>query len=199
MLPVYKVSTTISFDRLFELPQNQIEYDWFGERVKNTLTFVVAVDPDRILLGTKVDAAPWYDPAHQQGQFIEGLWNKDVAEIFLASSSSPVYQEINLGPSGAWWSCFFSKYRKRDTSGFRMPEGVTTHSKIGPASWEAAIAIPLSQFSFPLDLEGDTRANVSFVIGKAKRQYLTWANIQQREPDFHRAEDFENIDMIAAS
>jgi hypothetical protein len=197
MLPVYKVSSSLSFEKLFTLPLNQIEYDWYGERVKNNVSFIVAVDPDNLILGAQVDASPWIDPSHESGQFVEGLWNKDVAEIFVASSESPVYQEFNLAPNGAWWSCFFSKYRKRDTAGFKMPQGVTTHSNIGSDSWQAAISIPLNQFCVPLDLEDTTRANVSFVVGKAKRQYLTWANIQQREPDFHRAEDFENIDLIA--
>lgn len=197
MLPVYKVSSALSFDKLFELPENQIEYDWFGERVKNPVAFVVAVDPDRMYLGAKVEANPWYDPTHTLGQYVEGLWNKDCAELFLSSSTSPVYQEFNLGPTGAWWSHSFSKYRKRDSSGFKVPQGVTTFSQIGSASWRAALSIPLNQFSVPLDLEDTTRANVSFVVGKAKRQYLTWANIQQREPDFHRAEDFENVDLIS--
>jgi hypothetical protein len=198
MLPVYQASTLLSFDKLFGLPINFIEYDWFGERVKNPVGFVVAVDPDNLYLAAKVEATPWHDPAHTQGQFVEGLWNKDVAEIFLGSADSPVYQEFNLGPTGAWWSCSFSKYRKRD-SAFTAPQGVKTFSKIGSAQWQAAIAIPLKQIAVPLDLEGSTRANVSFVVGKAKRQYLTWSNIQQREPDFHRAEDFENIDLISQS
>ncbi|MBN8548363.1 MAG: hypothetical protein J0M12_03490 [Deltaproteobacteria bacterium] len=196
MLPVYKVASSLTFEKLFELPQNPIEYDWFGERVKNPASFVVAVDPDRMYLGAHVEASPWYDPAHTMGQYVEGLWNKDCAELFISSSTSPVYQEFNLGPTGAWWSCSFSKYRKRD-SAFTPPQGVTTYSQIGSANWRAALAIPLNQFALPLDLEDTSRANVSFVVGKAKRQYLTWANIQQREPDFHRAEDFENIDLIS--
>lgn len=198
MLPVYRASAALNFDRLFGYPFNTIEYDWFGERVKNPVGFVVAVDPDRLYLGAKVEATPWFDPATSAGQFVEGLWNKDVAEIFISSAESPVYQEINLSPNGAWWSCYFSKYRKRDGAGFKMPKDVKTHSNIGSAMWQAAISLPLKDFSLCIDLEGGCRANVAFVIGKAKRQYLTWANIQQRDPDFHRAEDFEDIDLISA-
>ncbi len=196
MLPVYQSSTSLTFERLFQFPLNYFEYDWFGERVKNSVGFVVGVDPDRLFLGAKVDASPWLDPATSQGQFVEGLWNKDVVEIFLASSDSPIYQEVNLAPNGAWWSCFFSKYRKRDAGGFKMPQDVKTHSVIGSAQWEAAISIPLNQFSLPVELEGGTKANVTFVVGKAKRQYLTWSSIQQRDPDFHRAEDFEDVELI---
>ena len=196
MLPIYKVSSTLTFDKLFELPQNQIEYDWFGERVKNPVSFIVAIDPDKLFLGAKVEATPWYDAVQTPTQFVEGLWNKDVAEIFIGSSQTPAYQEFNLSPAGAWWSCVCSKYRKRDQVAFKMPQGIQTFSKIGSANWQAALSIPLDQFSVPLDLDDACRANVSFVVGKAKRQYLTWANIQQREPDFHRAEDYENVDLI---
>ncbi|MBX7143422.1 MAG: hypothetical protein K1X79_03145 [Oligoflexia bacterium] len=198
MLPVYRSTSALTLTNVFAFTPQQIDYDWFGERMKNPPRFVVAVDPERLFLAAIVDMAPWYDSATTQGQFVEGLWNKDVAEIFLTNSGGTAYQEFNLSPRGSWWSCVFSKYRKRDPQNFKMPQGVETFSEIQQSSWKAGIAIPVRDLSIPLAIEETSRANVCFVLGKTKRHYLSWTNIQNYDPDFHRADEFEDIDVVQA-
>lgn len=196
MLPVYRSSKPLTLSQLFSLNMQQIDYDWFGERMKNPPRFVVAVDAERLYLAAMVESSAWHDPATSQGQFVEGLWNKDVAEIFLTNAGDTAYQEFNLSPRGAWWSCAFSKYRKRDSQLFKMPQRVETFSDIQQSSWKAGLAVPISDLSVPLALEETTRANVCFVLGKTKRHYLSWTNIQNYDPDFHRADQFEDVDVV---
>ena len=114
----------------------------------------------------------------------------------FTNSGSPEYQEFNLSPSGAWWSCFFAKHRKREPSKFKMPTNVETYCEVANSSWKVAMSIPISELSLPISLEDSTRINVTFALGKTKRQYLTWANIDSPEPDFHRADQFEDADLV---
>ncbi len=196
MLPVYSSSKQLNFEQVFNIPPHQIDFDWYGEQLKNPPRFVLAKDTINLFFAAFIDSAPFHDPTAAQGEFVEGLWNKDVAEFFIANSGTPTYQEFNLSPSGAWWSCLFSKYRKRDIANFRMPNNIKTCAALSASSWRAALSIPLTELSIPIDFETDTRINICFALGKTKRRYVSWANIQNYDPDFHRAEDFEDVDIL---
>jgi hypothetical protein len=197
VLPIYQSRGNLNFDAVSVLTPQQIDFDWFGEKLKNPAQFVMAVDSHKLYFVAQIGSSAHFDNSAAQGQFVEGLWTKDVAEFFVTNSGQTSYQEFNLSPTGAWWSCYFSKYRKRETSLFKMPQGVETFSVIEGSQWKAGLSIPLSEFSVPLALEESTRINVCFALGKAKRQYVSWAQIKKYEPDFHLAEDFEDVDLIA--
>ena len=69
---------------------------------------------------TVVGAAP--------GEFFEGLWKGDVAELFLSLPNGN-YVEYNFAPNGAWWACAFSEPRVRTTR--KVPREIPAEFALG--------------------------------------------------------------------
>lgn len=127
--------------------------------------------------------AAWTARHDNRGDFVSGLWEYDVAELFIYSTENKHYQEFNLAPSGAWWSAVFSGYRALSTAPL-SPPAVETLCVSSEAGWNAAIRIPFSELKIPFSLEG-TRINLCLIQGEAPRRYLSAATIETSDPDFH--------------
>jgi hypothetical protein len=134
----------------------------------------------------RANVPAWFEPA-PEGAFVEGLWERDVAELFLCDESGPGYQEFNFAPSGAWWSCHFSSYRQRDLS-FRGATLADCRAVADGAGWRVAAMLPAAAFAGGFSLRG-RRANVSAILGAEPRLYFSVAPIPG-EPDFHKSPFF---------
>jgi len=104
-----------------------------------------------------------------KGDYVEGLWEADVAEFFLAKANTAGsfnYLEINVSPEGAWWSMEHHGIRQRSLPSWANP------------------ALPNS--SFPL------LANATFILKGAdgNNNYLSWCDLPGDQPDFHQPQSF---------
>jgi len=115
------------------------------------------------------------------GAFLENLWTRDVAEVFVAGEGS-AYTEWNLSPRGAWWAQGHSSQRQRDAA-FIKPTQVETWAKqLETGGWQAGLICPIDP---RLRLEA-LRLNVSMIFGAGEsRTYLATVTLPAAAPDFH--------------
>lgn len=170
---------------LFSLQPVVLAHDWFGAPIADPIDVFLGVDRRNLWFGARCGGAPRCADA-MVGDFVEGLWEHDVVEIFAAEEGSRRYQEFNLSPKGAWWTAAFSEYRERMPTA-AMP-GVRCFAEPWGSGWRAAMAIPLDELSIRWDLLRG-RLNVTAVQGEPNR-FVTLTDLGGGEPDFHRAEKF---------
>jgi hypothetical protein len=121
-----------------------------------------------------------------EGEFAEGLWEGDVAELFLLNPGTGFYMEFNLSPGGAWWCCAFDAPRVRASGGPAPLPGVEARAAGTDVGWEAELAVPLASLPRALAFDAETtRGNVAFCLGRPQRHF-TLADLGGGRPDFHR-------------
>jgi hypothetical protein len=164
-----------------------IRRDWFGEPLEETPAFRLVLDKDALSLLATARKVPYSAPLAGPGTFYEGLWEHDVAELFLVNPDNGFYWELHVAPSGAWWSCLFDEPRVRAEVSNDPPDGVETDSLEGVKHWETRITVPLASLPAALAFNpARTRGNVCFCLGSAPRQrYASFAAPVPGEPDFH--------------
>ncbi len=168
--------------------------DWNGARPHAPATFTLAVDPERLYYVAGCAQAPDYDAALTPGAFAAGLWQRDVAELFIGIEGSPAYRELNLSPGGAWWSCAFSGYRQAAGGVAAPAAGVETLCKVSAAGWVAALAVPRAAVFPGGEIGRRTTLNVCMIVGGRDRRYLCWRPAAGR-PDFHLPACFAPIEL----
>lgn len=168
--------------------------DWHGTPVKDPAGFSLAVDGSRLwFIATHRKPASLH-PQSRPGKFMPGLWQYDVAELFLASPSGDRYFEFNLSPNGAWWSCEFRGPRLREEEiDIVMPE-VAAFSELAPdGGWVAALSIPLDLLRARIDFGPQSSGNVTFILDNPNPRYFSAKDLGPGEPDFHRPAHFGKI------
>jgi len=183
----------MSIDKL-----HPIERDWFGAPTPGPPLWALAIDNDILAFRGMVGSPPICIEHDSEGSFIEGLWEADVVELFLANPSTGFYVEFNLGPRGAWWCCAFDSPRSRCEGGTKHMEGVRTKATCLENAWDSAMSIPLKSLPDGLAFDaGTTLANITFCLGKPQ-QFVTLADLGDGEPDFHRPDKWIPINKILA-
>lgn len=181
---------------VIDLPRVAFARDWHGAPLKATAGFTVAVDPERIFLVAGCAAAPDHDATLARGAFVEGLWRRDVAELFIGTEGAPSYRELNLSPGGAWWSCVFSGYRQPAAEAAAPVAGIETLAEVSASAWVAGLAAPRAVVLASGSLDRRSRLNVCMIVGGSDRQYLCWRPASGR-PDFHLPACFAPAELTA--
>lgn len=204
MLPIYKSERILGIDSAQSLPKLEFPQPWATggggisevdslllPQVSHGARWSLAIDSAALWFACEVDAAPFCDTAHQNGDFIEGLWLKDVAEFFLRDSETGEYQEFNVSPRGAWWSCVFSSYRHRHLMQ-RRPSTVSVMGDCGESRWKVVFGVRLDELASPLSPQ--TTVHVSLIShshgGSGEPRYFSSHPVRGLEPDFHLPEVF---------
>lgn len=164
--------------------------DWYGAVVTPPLRFSLEFPSHRIVFSAERLAPPVCDRTIANGTFKEGLWESEVAELFIREEDGPRYLEINLAPTGAWWWCVFESYRARATVQPSVPRGLRTTSELSSSRWSASIELPYEEIPIALSNPAQARLNVTGVIRAPETKYLTWVALRSEKPDFHLADQF---------
>ncbi len=182
-----------------DLPLFGIDRDWHGKPVEPALGWSLAEDGERLWFVASHGRAARLHPKARPGGFLPGLWQHDVAELFLGHPASGIYFEFNLAPNGAWWSCQFNAPRqRREEVEIAMPE-VATFAELSPeGGWLAAMALPLDLLRARLDFGEATTANASFIVGSPEQRFLSASPLGAGEPDFHRPDRFPTLRFVEA-
>lgn len=186
-------ATQIAIHRQFPPPDVRFSRDWFGRPARYPARFALWLDADRLHYRFRVPKAPECDLTLSPGDFVEGLWEQDVAELFVMGPDGR-YQEFNLSPSGAWWCATFSGYREGATA-FSC-ESMITEATYDDGSWTASLSVDLSDLVV-LPAEGlpMARLSVTAILSPRDPEYLCWGHQHGGEPDFHRSGAFLPVSL----
>lgn len=186
----------LSLRDVLALERIALRRDWSGSPPPAAAGFTVAVDPERLFFVAGCAQAPDHDAALVRGSFAAGLWQRDVAELFVGVAGGPAYRELNLSPAGAWWSCAFAGYRQ-PASGEPAPlPGVETAAEATASGWVAGLAVPRPVVLPGGVLDRRTTLNACMIVGGRDRRYLCWRPAAG-EPDFHVPECFAPVAPVA--
>lgn len=159
--------------------------DWFGNPLNPFATFTLRQIGEELAFQAAQSGPGLAHPHSEPSQFHEGLWEFDVAEVFLLEPETGRYLEINLAPNGAWWACWHSGIRKREIT---QPSfsAIRATGNNGVKDWEASILLPLTLFSHPEKL----RYNVTFILNSPAQTFHSLAKLPGEQPDFHQPKHF---------
>jgi hypothetical protein len=182
----------LSRDRISTLEPSLVRQCWNGEPLEPPFEWVLACDPERLWFWGRISGAASFDQSNSRGSFVEGLWERDVAEFFMMDAGGR-YQEFNVSPSGAWWSCGFSAYRERMTES-PVPSDVFADAVVRPACWEVVFSVPVRELLIPLDAVAGV--HVSSIVRCPTTKYLSSRPIVGATPDFHDWRCFAPVERI---
>lgn len=170
----------------------RIQECWRGSVLPQPVEWSIAVAGALLTFECSVPGAAWCNRALAPGTFLEGLWEQDVAELFLRDESG-TYQEFNVSPAGAWWSCVFSAYRQRKVPQPAPPRGVAVLHRRSPERWMVQLQVPLNELA--VSWSPQTALHVAVIQHQPAQRFLSSSPVPGGEPDFHLAECFESIAM----
>lgn len=172
-----------------------IPLDWFGKPAPALVEFSVALNSEHLMLVGRCNQRASADPSLSVGQFFEGLWEKDVAELFVRRPGSDRYVEFNLSPYGAWWACRLDGHRNR-VGDFAEVAGARCLSEVSSDHWCAGMEIPLKPVEDHVGPILQAEANVTFVLYTPEPAYLTFADLGGGTPDYHRYEKLLPLEQL---
>lgn len=190
-----------NFSKLQALPRQVLDKDWSGKNITPPVEFSFAMDNEHLWFLASRDKPALAHPSGLAGMFQPELWMYDVAEWFLHNTATGQYWEFNLSPSGAWWSCGFSSPRQADNS-LPLFRDVITQSIMTGERWTAMACIPLDCL-YPVIKEcseiisAPLKLAATFILESPQQIFLTTANSQDGEPDFHRPNTFGSINITS--
>ncbi len=163
--------------------------DWAGCSVQPAFRWCFARDPKTLWFRASLPGGQHFDRQHAPGEFVEGLWEQDVAEFFLKDSSGR-YQEFNVSPAGAWWTVALRGYRTREET---TPELYVSaiEASVEADGWTAVLGI--SHAGLSVQLDDSSLLHVSGIVHKPARQFLSSRPVAGIEPDFHHPEAFQRV------
>ena len=180
-----------------DLPVMGINSDWHGVALHPPLCFTLAADPSNLWFVATRQAPATCRPGAEPGSFAEGLWEYDVAELFLANPTTGAYLEFNLAPNGAWWAAKFSAPRIRAQAQPDFPSIVTSHwEDISYDNWCAAICIPLTLLEKEIGFGAETTANATAILNSPLQTFHSAHKLPGTEPDFHQPASFIRFSTI---
>ncbi len=188
MLPIYVLPSIEKTPNEDTAPTDMLRFAWGKPIDPQSPRFFIAIDDDHLQFTARFSVQAVFDSSVAVGSFFEGLWNQDVIELFLIDDGGKAYQEINLSPSGAWWTARFSSYRQRSSP--LPPPSAMINRCVTPSHLWVSLRLRRSDLFVQIDFTEASRANVSAMHhGTA----LSWATISSAQPDFHRTDEFEQL------
>ncbi len=166
-----------------------LDRDWFGQPVEHAARFRLQYDGEVLRFSFWVDKAPQADASRTPGEFVEGLWEQEVAELFLRAPDGR-YLELNVSPYGAWWCAAFSAYRERQQ--VLTPASAELTSELGHDWWSCSLSLKVQDLLLLAEVGwGAIGLNVTAILCPEQPVYLCWGHRDGGEPDFHLPSNFQ--------
>lgn len=188
MINVAKLPETFSLDSLEILADTPLNKDWSGSALSEfaipCFSFHLGLAEDFLIFGGSRGVCTEKLREVPQPEFIEGLWQKTLVELFLGLEDKK-YLEINLSPQGAYWCCSFSDYRLRAAQQI-PPQGVRTFCASEGPNWRVLMYLPFKKAS----LKRSEIKNLHFSAilrppSSLRLCYLSSKPQIEQAPDFH--------------
>lgn len=181
-LVINKVSEYFKLVDISSLEQVEFENGWNLEDAPKVTT-CIATNKTNIYWMLESSCEADYNKELKPYDFKEGLWKKDVAELFIKDSSSNAYQEINIAPSGAYWTGLFSNYRIESEKLLSLND-IIINTEVKPSKWSIQAQIPIK--SLKIEFFETSKVNICSIL--ANKHYYSYLDIEASKPDFHRFE-----------
>ncbi len=193
---LFQCDTTLVWGGL-DLPVMGMNSDWHGAELSPPLCFTIATDSSHLWFLATRQAPAICLPDAEPGSYTEGLWERDVAELFLADPASGAYLEFNLAPNGAWWAAKFTAPRVRAEVQPDFPSIVTSHwEDVADGAWCAAIRVPLVFLEKEIGFGAEATANVTAILNSPHQTFHSAHKLPGAEPDFHQPGSFVRITRV---
>jgi len=167
--------------------ERTIEHDWFGEKLVRPFRASFAVQDERAAFHAVMPYAPPVADLHRRGDFVEGLWNDDVIELFVRDHSGR-YVEFNVSADGAWWFMPFTDYRTRAQDGCNPPETAISIVR-EDLQWQVRLSFDIDHLL--MFLSGVNLIHFSAIHYQGGAPvYLSSRRVLGGDPDFHVASCF---------
>lgn len=195
MLAIYTLAQNGSQNLSAENSFAKLRFAWGASIDGESPRFRLSTNSQYILIECLFSKRAQFDATLKPGIFHEGLWQLDVLELFLVDQGGIGYQEINLSPAGAWWSCKFSSYRKRAQPAQKAPSAQVSR-ELRSGDILVALKLKRSELLVQCNFERQAYANVSAMH---HGQAFSWAAIPSEKPDFHLVQHFERVRIVASA
>jgi hypothetical protein len=122
-----------------------------------------------------------------------GLWDRDVCEIFIATSSNVVerYLEFEVAPTGEWLDVAIDLTTGKRESDWAFNSHMTTAALIEKERSTMAMRIPWNHWIHEPQTGERWRVNLFRCAGKDPgRGYLSWQPTRTPQPNFHVPQAF---------
>ena len=113
-----------------------------------------------------------------------------MAEFFVANGLDNSYQEVNVSPTGAWWSALFSDYRKLERAVVFDP---IIETSVSDSFWEVQFKTEIANLC-PWQSGGQRLFSAASILYDPEANYFCWNHQPGTdEPDFHRRDLFHPL------
>lgn len=189
---IENVTDETSLARLFERDPKSLARDWYGADVTPAVKYWLGKNSRELLVAAQYPGSSQLFPDLAANQFFEGLWERDVFEVFLRNAKTGAYQEWNLSPQGAWWSAAFPSYRNRDLHYTPNVSRVVASGEVTTSGWTASLIFPIAELYSGIASD-ELEISVCAILGSSPRKYLCLKSDPESEPDFHHPNGFQSL------
>ena len=145
----------------------------------------------------------WFDslninPEWSKETATEGLWNKDVVEIFLKPGAADNYFEIEVSPLGQWAVMRIVKPRAEVDLEWNSDLELETLLNEHELIWGVFLGLPYdSIWEASPEVSKSWRVNLYRIAGKKPhREYLAWRPTFSGQPNFHVPASFGHLIFV---
>lgn len=197
-MQLFQSDTPLKWGEL-DLPVLGMKSDWYGRALNPPLGFTLATDATSLWFVATRQVAAICHPDVEPGCFAEGLWEYDVAELFLADPESGAYLEFNLAANGAWWAAKFTAPRVRAGSQPGFESIVSSFwEKNSSEGWCTAMCIPLAFLKKEIGFGNKTTANATAILHSPQQTFHSAHQLPGDVPDFHQPAAFPRFSPVRA-
>jgi len=169
-------------------PANRYDQDWQGKNpdAKRATEVRVLWTPEVLFIRFQCNyrTISVFPDARADG-YRHGMWDRDVAEVFLQPDSTDpmVYREFEVSPTSQWIDLAVSHGQIEELhSGLRRRVRLDETAK----TWTAELAIPMKAFTGKFDAKHPWRVNFYRIEGESEpRFYSAWSPTKTPKPSFH--------------
>lgn len=123
-------------------------------------------------------------PSARYNDFVEGLWQYTLCELFLFLNQRTEYLELNLAPNGAWWAAEFSDYRTVTRPRSDLALSPLAYYNTENSFWYAGCSVELPA---PFHLDAVT-VSVCGISQHEGERFIAANPLSQHAADFHLRE-----------
>ena len=129
----------------------------------------------------------------------EGLWNRDVCEIFVAPNLEEPnrYFEFEVAPTGEWVDLEIHQTPDKRETNLEYHSGMKTSMQIESGKVFVSMKIEWNAFGKTPKAGEKWRGNLFRILGEGEtRGYLSWQPTETEKPNFHVPEKFGEFEFV---
>lgn len=189
VIDIFQSERALSVEVVASLPRQSLSVGWNRAVLSRPFAWSVSLDPTVLWFGCSLPGGSRVKSGTHRGEFVEGLWEYDVAELFIRDAQG-AYQEFNVAPNGAWWSMTHSEYRVRSNQSCPA-KCLSVTTNISDGYWDVVAAFDRRSLQVPLEKE--SLVHVTGIHYAAQPIYMSSRPPRDIAPDFHHPSCFSPI------